>query len=263
VIAPPIVWPFTYSVTPRLLACAALSASSRPFGRSAADADIVAAARTIITRNDFMTHLFGELREYGAATRGAATRAVVKSRANDRPPVARTRTRMNWLISILVGLCAAILTTIFAGVAADSWSRWLHVSTREGAAGYWVVMMALLGGVISLILGISIARGWLLSTPSFWSALATTIGLTAATTLVITGILWLAADHAPTSDGRPFEVQAELRFPSGVTLEAARNEKGYATIARDTEGDTSGVGYFDFRTAQEIDGRVILPINVR
>src|SRR6185295_15021572 len=62
VIAPPIVWPFTYSVTPRLLANAALIASSRPFGRSAADADRAEAARTTITRNDFMTHLFGDRR---------------------------------------------------------------------------------------------------------------------------------------------------------------------------------------------------------
>lgn len=169
---------------------------------------------------------------------------------------------MNWLLSIFVGLCAAILTTIISGTAADSWSKWLHVSTREGAAGYWVVMMALLGGVIALVLGISIARGWLLSAPNFWSALGTTLGITTAVTLIITGILWLATDHAPRIEGRPIEIQAELRFPSGTTLEAARRAQGYATIALDLAGDTSGIGYFDLETAKEIEGRVTLPITL-
>jgi MFS family permease len=48
-----------------------------------------------------------------------------------------------------VGFCAAVIAAIITGTAADFWSRGLQFSTREGAAGYWV-MMALLGAIAGL-----------------------------------------------------------------------------------------------------------------
>jgi hypothetical protein len=110
---------------------------------------------------------------------------------------------MKWLVSILVGLCAAPLAAIIVGTAADFWAGWLRMPSRDGAPGYWVVMMALLAAVVAAILGISLARGWLLATPNFWSALGTTLGFTLAATLVITGFVWLAADLPPRIDGAP------------------------------------------------------------
>jgi hypothetical protein len=169
---------------------------------------------------------------------------------------------MNWLASILVGFCAAILTAIITGTAADGWAKWLHVSTREGAAGYWVVMMALLGAVIALVFGISVARGWLLSSPNFLAALGTTLGVVVVVTFLITAIIWVMTDHAPRVDGNPIEIQAELRFPPGTDVEAARQANAYATIARDAEGDTSGYAHIDFKSAADIDGRVVLPITL-
>src|SRR4051812_26044221 len=158
---------------------------------------------------------------------------------------------MNWLASIFVGLCAAVLTAIVTFTAADSWAKWLHISTREGAAGYWVFMIGLLAAIVALVLGIVISRGWLLTSPNFFSALGATAGLTTAAVLVLTGIIWIATDHAPMIDGRPIEIEAELRFPPGTRLESVRSANGYATILRVTENETSGLGYFDFNTAQE------------
>jgi len=102
----------------------------------------------------------------------------------------------------------------------------------------------------------------LLTSPNFWSALGATLGLAAGATLVITGLIWLVTDHAPRIDGRPIEIQAELRFPPGTKLDAVRTTNGYATIARNGQGDTRGFGRFDFQAAQEIDGRVTLPISM-
>jgi hypothetical protein len=110
---------------------------------------------------------------------------------------------MKWLVSIFVGLCAAPLAAIIVGTAADFWAAWLRMPSRDGAPGYWVVMMALLAAVVAATLGISIARGWLLATPNFWNALGATLGFTVAVTFAITGLVWLAADLPPKVDGAP------------------------------------------------------------
>jgi hypothetical protein len=166
---------------------------------------------------------------------------------------------MKWLASILVGICAAPFAAIIVGTAADSWARWLRMSSREGAAGYWVVMMALLAAIVALIIGIAIARGWLLAMPKFWSALATTVGLTAALTLVITGLVRLSADLPPRIDGRGLELVAEVRFPAGTTVESLKAVTPYLTILRVDSSDSRGSGTLDFTSAREVDGQLIVP----
>jgi hypothetical protein len=147
-------------------------------------------------------------------------------------------------------------------MAGDSWAHWLRISSHEGGAAYWVAMIALLAALAALILGISISRGWLLSTPNFLSALATTVGLMAAMTLIATGFIWLASDLPPKVDGRPVEVEAELRLPPGMTLESVQNANGYATITRISAGDSIGIGNFDFKAAQTVEGQIVLPVSV-
>ena len=169
---------------------------------------------------------------------------------------------MNWVPSIFVGLCAAPLTAFIVATGADSWARWLRIGSQEGASGYWVAFIALLAAIVALILGIGIARGWLLSSPNFWSALGTTVGIAIIATLLATGVIWLATDHAPQIDGRPIEIEAELRFPPGTPLESVQAANGYVTIFRVAANDTSGMGYFDFKTARDVDGRITLPVTM-
>jgi hypothetical protein len=169
---------------------------------------------------------------------------------------------MNWLPSILTGLLAAPLCAIITGTAADSWARWLNVSSRDGAAGYWVVLMALLAALVGLILGISISRGWLLTTPNFWSAIGTTLGIATGVTLVITGLIWLVSDLEPTIGGRPIEIHAELRLPAGTSLEAAKAASATATVVRVSAGDNSSSANVEFKSATEVDARITVPVNI-
>lgn len=166
---------------------------------------------------------------------------------------------MKWLASIFVGICAAPLAAIIVGTAADSWARWLRVSTREGAAGYWVVMMALLATLCALVLGICIARGWLLAKPHFWSALGSTVGLTAAVTLVITGLIRLGADLPPRMDGRRLQLVAEVRFPAGTTRESLKVATPYVSIRRVDSGDSRGSGNLALESARDVDGQLVVP----
>jgi hypothetical protein len=169
---------------------------------------------------------------------------------------------MNWLPSILTGLLAAPICAIITGTAADSWARWINVSSRDGAAGYWVVLMALIAALVGLILGISISRGWLLTTPNFWSAMGATLGIVTGVTLVITGLLWLVADLEPKIDGRPIEIHAELRYPAGASLEAVKASSATATIARVAAGDQSSSANFEFKAAQDVDGQITVPVSI-
>jgi hypothetical protein len=166
---------------------------------------------------------------------------------------------MKWPAAILVGLCAAPLAAIIVGTAADSWAGWLRVSSREGAAAYWMVMMALLGAVLALTVGICIARGWLLAAPNFWSALGTTVGATAVVTLVITGFVWLAADLPPKIDGRRLQLVAEVRLPAGASLQSLRAQTPDVAILRVATRDARGSGSLDFDAAREMDGQLIVP----
>ncbi len=169
---------------------------------------------------------------------------------------------MKWLASIFVGLCAAPLAAIIVGTAADSWATWLRVSSREGAAGYWVVMMALLAAVVALIAGIAIARGWLLAAPDFWSALGATVGSVGAITLVITGLVWLSADHPPRIDGRRLQIEAEVRFPAGTTVDSLKAATPYLSIVRVDSRDSRGSGNFGFEAARETEGHLVVPVTL-
>jgi hypothetical protein len=121
-------------------------------------------------------------------------------------------------------------------------------------------MMALLAAIVAIVLGISIARGWLLSTPNFWSALGTTVGLVAVVALLTTAVIRLGADLPPRVDGRRLQLVAELRFPSGTTLESLQAATPYVTVMRVAARDSRGSGNLDFASGRDDGGQLIVPV---
>ncbi len=73
----------------------------------------------------------------------------------------RRRIRMNWLAALGVGVCSAPLTGLIIGTVAGLSADWLRMSTREGAAGFFIAGMALLGAFVGFVLGIGVARAGL------------------------------------------------------------------------------------------------------
>lgn len=65
---------------------------------------------------------------------------------------------MSWLISFLVALISGIAGLFLSGFIANACVSWYHIPNREGAAGYYVVFMAIGGGIAGLIIGLIAAR---------------------------------------------------------------------------------------------------------
>lgn len=65
---------------------------------------------------------------------------------------------MSWPLSIFVGLLTGALGLLSAGIVANACATWYRMSNFEGASGYFVVGMALLGGIAGVIAGIVISR---------------------------------------------------------------------------------------------------------
>jgi hypothetical protein len=121
---------------------------------------------------------------------------------------------MSWFASIVVGLLAAALGAVAAGVMAQLVVEWYRISSFEGQSGYFVVGMALLGLIGGLLIGgiVSIRVG--AGSPSdFFRAL----GIASAIVLGIVGIIGgtarLLADIPPTLDGEELMLAVEVRWP--------------------------------------------------
>lgn len=122
---------------------------------------------------------------------------------------------MNWLLSILVAVLSGILGLFAAGLVAAGYADWYHIPSREGAAGFFVLFMALIGGAVATVLGLIIARvvaGG--STPTFGKAILGAFGTVLSIAGAVALICYLFADIPPTLNGERLRLEVELRLPN-------------------------------------------------
>ena len=122
---------------------------------------------------------------------------------------------MTWLVSLIVGLLSGVAELFLAGVIANACVSWYSISSREGASGFFVVYVALGGGVLGSVLGLVVARlvaGWF--GPSFVKEFLCSISVV----LLIGGLAALLsrmlADVPPKIDGSELKLEVEFRFPN-------------------------------------------------
>jgi hypothetical protein len=164
---------------------------------------------------------------------------------------------MNWLAALGVGLCSALFTGLIVGTAAGLGADWMRMSTREGAAAYFMVAMAILGAFAGFLLGIGMARGWFGVSGGFGKSLVFTVGSVLVLSLLVTGVVWLMADSNPKMDGKELDLSVELRYPVGAAR--VTGDSSYVTFIRLSDGSTLGYSQLDVANAQEIDGRYVVP----
>ncbi|MBM3998999.1 MAG: hypothetical protein FJ297_05555 [Planctomycetes bacterium] len=114
-------------------------------------------------------------------------------------------------------LLATVLTgfvgLLSAGFVAGTYVDWYQVTSREGASGYLIVAMALVGGFIGMALGA--VSSWFLAS----TGLAQTIGWPVGCVVGSAALAWLAlfrfADIPPKVDGSLLRLEVEIRLPVG------------------------------------------------
>jgi hypothetical protein len=128
---------------------------------------------------------------------------------------------MSWLLSIFVGLLAAVTASLEAGFVADLCVGWYRISSFEGASGYFVVFMGLFGGIVGLVVGIVCSR---LAGRSFFRGLGWSLGSTAGLALLVGGISRLGADLPRRSTATIWSWQSRCVDPRGSSCSRRRRD---------------------------------------
>ena len=144
---------------------------------------------------------------------------------------------MSWWLSLLVGVLTAVAGCLGTGLVAGLLVDWYRVSSREGASGFFVIGLALLGLVGGFVVGVVCARLVAAGVaPGFLKALGVALGATCGLLALITGLSWLSADFPPTLDGRELVVEVEVRLPAGLEIPAEGTAAPYDWHATVTAG---------------------------
>lgn len=121
---------------------------------------------------------------------------------------------MSWLVSFLAALISGIAGLVISGFIANACVSWYHVPSREGAAGYYIVYLAIGGGIAGFLIGLIAAR---IIAENVGPGFGKECGGALAAILLIAGIVALLArafaDVPPKIDGRDLSLEVEFRFP--------------------------------------------------
>ncbi len=162
---------------------------------------------------------------------------------------------MSWTFSILVALALAVAGTLFGGLLASRAVGWLRISGREGYSGYWIVFMALLAGLYSLIAGLLMLRygGAGEALPAILAAAAVVFG-----PIALAGLLaWLQRERPPAGSGGAVLLEFEIRTPPGAATLAGESEVFHAYLTAN-KASMQPVVLEQARLRQE-EGRWLLP----
>lgn len=154
-----------------------------------------------------------------------------------------------FLVAVLTGICGAVAAFAMASVAVD----WLRISSREGEAGYFAVLMGLFGLVGGVVIAIVVNR--FVTAPGFAGS-ATAFGIALAIVLGIIGLggayAWMQNDPAPQMAGRYLKLELEVRGYRGLVLDPKDQDNFRASFV-------SHYATLDFDRAQTASGAVIIP----
>lgn len=123
-------------------------------------------------------------------------------------------------------LAIALLTAIAGAVVSIAASLYLtelyHVSDFEGGRGMLIFfVLAPLGFIVGLIIGLIVALfSHKTGFSGFAKAQGVALGITFGLAALVSGVLYLAADHPPTLGGKSLALEFELKIPPTLKLPA-------------------------------------------
>jgi hypothetical protein len=129
---------------------------------------------------------------------------------------------MGILLSLLIGMITGVLGLFCAGFFATLYVDWYQVTSREGASGYFIVFIALVGGFIASLLGFIVSGFFLFGNePHFLKALSWSVVLVLSISGMAIGIAYSFADIPPKLNGATLMLHLEFRLPKGQSLNTA------------------------------------------
>jgi len=121
---------------------------------------------------------------------------------------------MTWLSSLFVGVLSAAVGLLVSGFVASLAVDWYRVSSFEGGSGYFVVGLALVGGVAGFVIGLTAARVLAAgASPSFLKTLGVSLAIVLAANGAIAGVARALAHIPPEIDGEELLLHFELMWP--------------------------------------------------
>lgn len=124
-------------------------------------------------------------------------------------------------------MIAGSVALLLAGFIANACVTWYSISSREGASGFFVVGIALAGGLLGAVLGMIVARSIAMSVgPNFFRELLAALGLVVLLAGVSALLCRFLADIPPRLDGHELNLQVEFRFPNTRASTQAPTQDG-------------------------------------
>ena len=135
--------------------------------------------------------------------------------------------RMKALRVIVISLLTAIAGAVLSVVASLYLTELYHVSDFEGERGMLIFFaLAPLGLIVGFIIGLVVAlRSRGTGFGGFAKAQGIALGIAIGLAAIVSGILYLAADHPPKLDGKSLALEFELKLPPMIKLPPQPSEQ--------------------------------------
>src|SRR6266540_3729197 len=173
---------------------------------------------------------------------------------------------MGWTLSLVVAMLTTIAGLLASALVAGLAAMWYRVSSFEGGSGYFVVALALLGGVGGFVIGLVASRIVAARPkPGFLKALGVSTGIVVLLLTGTGGVARLLADIPPTIDGEEMLLVTELRWPSGAANPIAAPGRALVQLgaASGSVVRVSEDGPLFLEDALQVEGRWVVPGAVR
>jgi hypothetical protein len=122
---------------------------------------------------------------------------------------------MSWIVSLLAAVLCGAAGLVLAGFIANACVTWYHISSFEGGSGYFVVFMAMFGGMVGFVTGIVANRVVAARGGQAAAGILIPLGVVAALASLVTLFAWLAGDVPPRLRGDRVNLVLEVRAPDG------------------------------------------------
>ena len=173
---------------------------------------------------------------------------------------------MGWIASLIVAVLTGIAGLFASALVAGLAAMWYRVSSFEGGSGYFVVGLALLGGLGGFVIGLVTSRIVAARPkPGFLKTLAVSTGIVVLLLAGVGAVARLLADIPPTIDGEEMLLVTELRWPSGAASPVAPRGTGLVQLGA-LSGSVLRVsedGPLFLEDAHQVEARWVVPGAVR